>query len=243
MILRPFFRYYGAKWRAVHAGLYPQPQHKRIVEPFAGAAGYALHYPSHAVTLVDRDPVIVGIWRWLISTTPDHVRSIPLVDDVADLPESLPLGAKDLIGFSMNAATSSPRKTLSAGSRKLREAGRNFYGWTEAMRERVATQVPFIKHWQVHQADYTIVGPGWNQPVIESQPATWFVDPPYVGAGKHYKFGPDYVNYAHLGEWCRALPGQTIVCESPDATWLPFRSIGTVKSGPRSRQTREAVWP
>lgn len=54
MILRPFFRYYGAKWRAVHAGLYPEPQHRFICEPFAGAAGYALHYPHLAVELIDR---------------------------------------------------------------------------------------------------------------------------------------------------------------------------------------------
>lgn len=243
MILRPFFRYYGGKWRAVHAGMYPQPLHKQIMEPFAGAAGYALHYSHLQVDLVERNPVIAGIWQWLIDATPDEVRSIPLVDSTNELPGWVPLSARHLIGFSMNAATTSPRVSLSASARKLRDAGRKFYGWTHEMRERVATQVPFIKHWQVHQADYTIVGPGWNQPVIESQPATWFVDPPYVGAGKHYKFGPDYVNYAHLGEWCRALPGQTIVCESPDATWLPFRSIGTVKSGPRSRQTREAVWP
>jgi hypothetical protein len=72
MILKPFFRYYGGKWRAVHRGLYPQPLHRTIVEPFAGSAGYALHYPHHDIVLVERDPCIAGIWRWLKSTTPDH---------------------------------------------------------------------------------------------------------------------------------------------------------------------------
>jgi len=157
--LKPFFRFFGGKWRAVHAGLYPQPLHSRICEPFAGSAGYALHYPHHDVTLVDRDPVIAGIWRWLISSTPDEVRSIPLVDSVDALPEWVPLGARDLIGFSMNGATSSPRRTLSASARKLREAGRTLYGWTHELRERVATQVPFIKHWHVHEADPTSSAP------------------------------------------------------------------------------------
>lgn len=236
MILQPFFRYYGGKWRAVRAGRYPQPLHKHIVEPFAGAAGYALNFPDLDVTLVERDPVIAGIWRWLVSTSPDEVRSIPLVDSVDDLPEWVPMGARDLIGFSMNTA-SSPRRTLSAGLRRLREQGRKFYGWSESLRERVATQVPYIKHWRVNQGDWTLA-------VQYIRPATtWFVDPPYVGAGKHYKFGPDHVNYGLLAEWCQRLPGQVVVCEQSGADWLPFRDIGSIKANPRSRVSREAVWP
>jgi hypothetical protein len=244
VVLRPFWRYYGGKWRAVSRGLYPHPLHKRIVEPFAGAAGYALHYPHHEVVLVDRDPCIVGIWRWLISARPCDVLDIPLVDDVADLPEWVPLGARDLIGFSMNAATSSPRKTLSAGARKLREQGRTMYGWSAELRQRVADQVPHIKHWQIHEGDYTLSS-AFEEPnqILMAEPSTWFIDPPYEDAGKHYKYGPDYINYGHLAEWCRERPGQPIVCESPDAGWLPFRALGVVKSGPRSTTTREAVWP
>lgn len=239
MILRPFFRYYGAKWRAVQRGLYPAPEHKRIVEPFAGAAGYSLHYPHLAVTLVERDPVVAGIWRWLVSTSPDEVRSIPLVDSVDDLPAWVPLGARSLIGFSMNGATSSPRKTLSTWARKLREAGRKFYGWTKEYRERVATQVPFIKHWRINEGDYTLA----FQYVDTAPLSTWFFDPPYIKAGVHYKFGPAFVNYGVLADWCRRLPGQKIVCEQSGADWLPFRDIGSIKAGPRSGTSREAVWP
>ena len=231
MILRPFFRYYGAKWRAVHQGLYPAPTHKRIYEPFAGAAGYAMHYPDHEVHLIDRDPTICCIWRWLISTTPEEVLSIPLTDDVSTLPEWVPLGARDLIGFSMNAATSSPRKTLSASARKLREQGRNFYGWTAEMRQRVADQVPHIKHWHVHEGDYTNA---------HNDVSTWFVDYPYADGGKHYKFS--HVNTARLAEWCLERRGQLIVCERAGATWLSFSDIGDIKSGPRTRSTREAVF-
>jgi hypothetical protein len=241
MILRPFFRYYGGKWRAVHAGRYPGPRYRSIVEPFAGAAGYALHYPHLEVHLIDRDPVIAGIWRWLVSTTPDEVRSIPLVDAVDDLPAWVPVGARDLIGFSMNAATSSPRKTLSAGGLRLREQGRKFYGWTHEYRERVATQVPYIKHWHVHQADFTVAD--CAPASFTGRPHTWFVDPPYEGAGKHYQYGPEYVNYGVLADWCKARLGEVIVCEQSGATWLPFRDIGALKAGPRSRTTREAVWP
>jgi len=43
-MLRPFWRYYGGKWRA--APRYPAPRHDLIIEPFAGAAGYAMRYPD-----------------------------------------------------------------------------------------------------------------------------------------------------------------------------------------------------
>lgn len=238
MILRPFFRYFGGKWRATRAGLYPAPQFKRLYEPFAGSAGYALNHPHHEVTLVDRDPVIVGIWRWLVSATPDEVRSIPLVDSVDDLPAWVPLGARDLIGFSMNAATTSPRKTLSASARKLRDAGRRFYGWTIDLRERVATQVPFIKHWQVHQGDFSLIA---NRP-NPRQLTTWFIDSPYELMGAHYTFGPKFVNYGVLADFCRSLPGQVIACEAAGANWLPFVDAGSIKAGPRSRVSREVVW-
>ena len=38
--LLPFWAYYGGKWRS--APRYPAPVHGRIIEPFAGAAGYAM---------------------------------------------------------------------------------------------------------------------------------------------------------------------------------------------------------
>src|SRR5262249_55131355 len=130
-VLKPFWRYYGGKWRA--APSYPAPRHDTIIEPFSGAAGYSLRYPHKHIILIDCYPVIANIWRWLIDATPSDVRAIPLVDSVDDLPEWVPSGARHLVGFSMNAATVSPRRSLSAGCRRLREAGRQYYGWTLAM--------------------------------------------------------------------------------------------------------------
>ena len=66
-MMRPFFTYYGGKYRA--APLYPSPTHANLVEPFAGSAGYALRYYDRQVLLVDADPVIAGLWRYLISAT------------------------------------------------------------------------------------------------------------------------------------------------------------------------------
>lgn len=230
--LKPFWRYYGAKWRA--APSYPAPLYDTIVEPFAGAAGYSLHYPHKNVILVDLYPVVAGIWRWLIGATPDEVRAIPLVDSVDDLPAWVPVGARDLIGFSMNTATTSPRRSLSAGCRALRAKGRKFYGWTEALRERVAEQVPRIKHWQIIEGDYTQV------PDIE---ATWFIDAMYQGkAGEHYVHGSRGFDYDALAAWCLERRGQRIVCEGAGADWLPFRPHGEFKAGPRSQHSSEMIW-
>ncbi len=60
-MIRPFFSYFGAKWRL--APRYPAPAHRTIVEPFAGSAGYACRYPDHRVILVERDPVIAALLR------------------------------------------------------------------------------------------------------------------------------------------------------------------------------------
>lgn len=233
--LQPFFRYYGAKWRAVHAQRYPQPLHDTIIEPFAGAASYAMHWPERRVILVERYAVVAQIWRWLIGASRHDVLQIPLVDDVDDLPYSTPLGARYLVGFAMNAATASPRRSISASALKLRSEGRRFYGWSEDMRMRVANQVEQIKHWQIIEGDYTAA------PDVE---ATWFVDQPYAGpGGAHYVHGSSGINYEHLAAWCRARRGQPIVCEAQGATWLPFRPMPAAKAGPRSKSSREAVWP
>jgi hypothetical protein len=174
VILRPFFRYHGGKWRAVHAGLYPHPLHDTIIEPFAGSAGYSLHYADHRVILVERYHVVAEIWRWLIGAAPADVMAVPLVDDVDDLPAETPEGARYLVGFAMNAAVTSPRRRISRSALALRAAGRKLYGWSEALRERVAAQVEHIKHWILIEDDYT------QAPDIT---ATHYIDSPYQYAG------------------------------------------------------------
>src|SRR5689334_5925034 len=86
--LKPFWRYYGGKWRA--APRYPTPLHDTIVEPFAGAAGYSLRYPDRRVILVDAYPVIAGMWRYLIRVSADEIRRIPEVEHVDALPSWVP---------------------------------------------------------------------------------------------------------------------------------------------------------
>lgn len=228
--LKPFWRYYGGKFRA--APKYPKPLHNTIVEPFAGAAGYSLRYHERNIVLVEKYPVIAEMWRYLISVSGSEVRRIPLVDHVDDLPSWVPDGARCLVGFSMNDACASPSRRLSAGRIKLRQMGRKFEGWGEGKRERVAAQVDGIRHWKIIEGDYS------QAPDVE---ATWFVDPPYVGsAGRHYKHSD--VDYVALAKWCRERRGQVIACENEGADWLPFESFGVFKAGINGKGSREVIW-
>lgn len=226
--LKPFFCFYGGKWRA--APYYPAPTHRTIVEPFAGAAGYALRHHTRDVLLNDADPVIAGVWQYLIDATPEDIRSLPLriihVDRLA-----IPQAAKWLIGFWLNKGAASPCKTP---SRWMRDNIRPNSYWGEDIRERIATQVAAIKHWRVTNLPYE---------KLPNRRATWYIDPPYQQAGKHYR--QQVTDYAHLGAWCRTRQGQVIVCENEGAAWLPFTPHMRAKASPGRHRTgvsAEVIW-
>jgi len=228
--LRPFFSYYGGKWRDA-VKLYPAPKHKRIIEPFAGSAGYSLRYHQHAVVLYEIDPVVVQVWKYLIKATPSEILAIPdlepdqTCDDLNIIQE-----AKWLVGFWLNRAAASPRKSPSAWMRAGIRPG-SF--WGERVRNTIAAQVDSIRHWEVYNSGY-IECP-------DDVEATWFVDPPYQVAGRHYRFGSEIIDFDALGRWCQTRPGQVIVCENAGASWLPFRQLASIKTT-RSNRSHEVYW-
>lgn len=237
MSLRPFWNYYGGKWRV--APHYPPPRHETIVEPFAGAAGYATRYPAHQVVLVDADPVITGIWRWLIRADPSELLALPdleahqTVDDLEVHQE-----ARWLIGFWLNSGSATPRKRMSTWAKRTNtyETGGGMLVWGETVRKRLAWQVTRIRHWKVIEGDY------WMAPDLE---ADWFIDSPYQVAGKHYRLGSSTLDYPALGRWCRTRRGQVIVCENAGADWLPFepwRSIKASDAKSGGKRSEEVVW-
>ena len=233
MTLRPFWRYFGGKWRA--APRYPFPRHATIIEPFAGAAGYSMRYPHRRVILVEKYHVVAEIWRWLIGASEAEILSVPCVESVDDLPAGVAQGARWLVGFSLNDANTRPCHVLSAGLRRMADTGRQC-GWDEHRRARVASQANAIRHWQVIEGDYT------EAPDIE---ATYFVDPPYQSAGRLYVHGSGSIDYAALGAWCRSRRGQVIACEADDgADWLPFRRFGGIQGFGRNGVdvSHEAIW-
>lgn len=228
--LRPFFSYYGGKWQS--APKYPAPRYGTLVEPFAGAAGYATRHHDRNVVLVDRYPVIAGLWQYLIDVKASEIRAIPSeVENVDDL--RVAQEAKWLVGFWVNAGAASPRKRPSAWMRKGHMPGAY---WGVSVRDRIAAQVEHIRHWRVVHGSYEAARVDGD--------ATWFVDPPYANAaGRHYKF--DSIDYDALGAWCRSRRGHVIACEGDGASWLPFRHLH-INSGNNGKRkplrSAEAIW-
>jgi len=230
------FSYFGSKVRI--AKRYPAPVYPTIVEPFAGAAGYSCLHFHKQVRLWEVNPTIHGAINYIIQSDPEAIRSLPLLgnaDSIDDL--RIEQEAKWLIGLWSATAAAHPGKCL---YKWAREGGNKSGYWSAKCRRRLAVTAAKIKHWEVHLGSYTDI------PVDEIGPATWFVDPPYQDAGRHYPFGSSLIDYTKLGEWCRALPGQVIVCENEGADWLPFRPLcsfsGAAKAGKSRRITTEAVW-
>ena len=111
--------------------------------------------------------------------------------------------------------------------------------WGVGRRQALAELQPQIAHWEARLCD-------WSQvPDVE---ATWFVDPPYQGAlGKHYHEPSARLDFGALAAACQSWRGQVIVCEGPEATWLPFRPHHEHASAPTAdvkgrRVSREMIW-
>lgn len=235
MSLRPFFSFYGAKWRA--SKHYPAPRRDTIIEPFAGSAGYSLRHYRRNVILVEKDPFIAGTWRYLLEASPGDLLSLPdiaphqTVDDLEVCQE-----AKWLIGWWLNFGSSTPKQRLSQQGINGPRADSQKYAkfWGPRVRERLANQVDKIRHWKVIEGDYR------DSP---DDLATWFIDPPYAQAGKHYRFSS--VDYADLADFCQERSGQTIVCENVGASWLPFKPWRNIKANNTrhgGKVSREAIW-
>lgn len=206
--------YFGSKHRL--AGRYPAPKHKRIVEVFAGGAGYSLRHSDHDVILCDVNPDVVDVWKYLIGATEAEILAIPLLEP-GQLIDSLGLerGPALLLRWSTGQANASPRRH--AASTWLR-GDNNAQNWNDKRRARTADVVTHIKHW-------TAVLVSWEDIDPTDAHSTWFVDPPYSSkAGRTYPHHS--VDYPKLGAFCRSLPGQIIACDVSTATWLPFVPLG-----------------
>lgn len=233
--LRPFLSYYGAKWML--AKHYPVPLHSRIVEPFAGAAGYSTRYPDRQVTLIDSNPKVAGVWEYLTRASRREIMRLPLIacgERADDLPVTQE--ARWLIGWWVNKGAAMPHQTLSAWARQPEYASQF---WGPVIRQRIADQVDRIRHWRVTCGDY-------RDDVHPDAGTTWFVDPPYQGAPGR-KYPHHRVDYGELALWCKARQGQLIVCEQAGADWLPFTPLvdtySTLGRRDKTRATpREVLW-
>ena len=198
------FSYYGRKSKVIK--YYPHPVYDTIIEPFAGTAVYSLFNDNWKknIILIDKYDVIIRIWKYLQSTTPNDILKLPDVNNGDELIKingftTLLQEEKWLIGFSVNNGSGMPKNV--AGS---------FNSWYRD-KKRIANDLYKIKHWKIYCDSYDS---------IENIQATWFIDPPYQYGGKYYKHNT--IDYKKLSEWCKNRMGQIIVCENSKANWLPF---------------------
>ena len=230
-VVRPFFSFYGGKWRRALKD-YPSPSYGTVVEPFAGSAGYSVRHHDRRVVLADLDPVVVEVWRYLVRVSPEEILAIPdIASDKSVNDYNLPQETRWLVGFWLNRGSC---RSCSRPSSWMRSGKYPGSFWGERVRRCIASQLPLIRHWEVYHCSY--------QEVPVRGEASWFVDPPYTTAGVHYRFGVGGIDYHALGEWCRSREGQVIVCEQQGATWLPFYALGERKSILRGRTSKEVVW-
>lgn len=234
----PLFNFFGSKTRKIGRYTAPHPgQH--IIEPFAGSASFARRYYRNPVTLIEKDPVIAELWRWLIKSNAQDVLDLPLMgDDPTQTVQDLGLdpGPSALIGFWIKAAQAVP------GIR------RNGWGttvgdvvgfWGPRCRQRVADNIHKVNHWTIQES-------GYHEAPMDPT-AHYFIDPPYQDAGKAYKYGANLLDFEALGNWCREIPGHVTVCENAGARWLPFITLagGTNQNSQRRTNTScrvEVVW-
>lgn len=213
MLLRPFFSFYGSKWRAVKH--YPNPKYNSIVEPFAGSAGYSTRHYTNSIVLYEIDPVIFGVWKYLLTASQKELKSLPIkFESTEDL--KICQEAKWLIGFWLNKACTCPKLTPSKWMREYESS----QFWGNKIKHRILTQTPQIKHWKIFNKSFED---------CPNKTRTYFIDPPYNNAaGRLYQYNK--LNYKKLSSWVRARLGQVIVCEQEGATWLPFKHLATIKT-------------
>ena len=114
MNLKPFFRYYGGKFRV--APKYAAPKHDTIIEPFAGSAGYSVRYHDRNIILVEKDPVLVGVWSYLIKASPAEILALPDVPPGTSVDDyGLCQEARWFVGFWMNRVQHVPVKHFLRG--------------------------------------------------------------------------------------------------------------------------------
>lgn len=224
--MRPFFPYYGSTWN--RARYLPRPLFPEVCEPFAGGAGYSLFYDVPLVHLIDANPVIAGLWSYLLRVSPSEILALPELPEVGDSVDNYPIAqeAKWLIGFWLNRGSAAPKKSRTSYSARTDKAQLN---WGRRAKERIARQLPDIAGWTVQEGGYEQALP---------QERTWLIDPPYVEKGRYYP--TSFSQYDALGEWCREREGQVIVLEGTGATWLPFEKLGSFKTS--LSRADEFVW-
>ena len=228
MKLDPLFKWFGSKWRA--AKKYPEPLTNKIIEPFAGGAGYALNFADRDVTIYDTDPNLIALWKYLISAKSDEIRAIPI-----NLPFKTDIATLGLNQGQALLLKNWQRTNNTSSCNTISKWGNQPGQFTAYTRARVADQVQAIKHWQFDENC-------WND-----KAATYFIDPPYQYNIK-YKI-IKRMDYAILAQDVKSIAkhNQVIVCEALGKNgeipeWLDFKASHTTATMKKGKRSSELVW-
>jgi hypothetical protein len=228
-MIRAFFSYAGAKYNlSKHLG---PPQYADIIEPFAGSACYSCRWAHRAqhVTLFDRDPMIIGIWKFLQSSSSRHdIERLPdvvqCVDD--DLPSWVCAEARWLIGFNLDRNGATPVARMCNWGRTAPPEKKGCY-WGKQIKARILNQLELIRDWDIREGNY------WDAPDVE---AHWHIDPPYRDVGVMYRC--HQLDYDALAQWCLSRSGFIQAMEGPQhGDWLPFQFFRTMPSHRRPEKS------
>lgn len=225
------FSYYGSKSKIVRK--YPRPQHPIVVEPFAGAAHYACYHAIQGniekAILIEKNPLVAGIWKWLIEVSEDEFISLPYFSRGEFVSYSSCRFIQHFLRMENNQGSS-------GGIRYAGKFGRVRDPDLRLRRQSLAEKLKYIRNFEIIEGGYH------KSPDIE---ATWFIDPPYQYAGGHaYKYGSDRIPYDDLARKVKAWRGLKIVCEAENeegrADWLPFRNLGSFQG--QAGKTKELIY-
>lgn len=215
------FNYFGSKSKLVR--LYPEPEYDTIIEPFCGSARYALWYYNRNVILCDADPRICRIWKWLIKdATVADIQSLPelVQGESRKRHKYLSIEEQWLLSLLVNRGHASIGQCETMTEWSYDQGDGNI----PRFKRFAIRMLPRIRHWKIFNTLY--------QKLRINPCATWFIDPPYnYAAGDSYRYGQSAIDYARLAKWVRSRRGQVIVCEHPQATWLPFTPLKTRQMG------------
>ena len=142
------FSYYGSK--AYIAGLYPEPRHRIVIEPFCGAAWYSVLHSDRQVMLNDLNPRIIGVWDWLINEATYEAMLPYRFFKKGQLIGDLPIDDRhrDFIGFCVGQGVIHPsRKATPRGCDWSRYP--NFKSGAFVKINRAIQMLPGIRHWSV----------------------------------------------------------------------------------------------
>lgn len=235
----PLFKWFGSKW--LGSRYYPAPHSTKIVEPFAGGAGYSLRHSDREVIIAEANEYLFMLWDWLINdATAEKISAIPLDLKEGSNITNLPLS------FGQQLLLKNWQRTNNVGNCwTVSPWGSKPGQWTENTRNRVARDISCVKHWRVEKDGFALLESDLS---LDSSIA-WFIDPIYQ---YNYQYGMKGFEYDRLASAVMQLRGQVVVCEaicpktSAVPNYLPFTffrdSVTSRRSSGNNTHSKELIF-